>query len=68
MKIYVTPKNGSIVRDPLTKMAIPENGMMIVQDSYINRRIKDGDLLIRELENKPSNIKQLKNTNKAKDN
>jgi len=68
MKIHVIPKTGAIVRDPMTKLAIPSQGMMINPDSYINRRIKDGDLLISDLQKKPAVVKNLKNTNIEKDN
>lgn len=48
MKIFVVPKKGVLVRMPSNRMHIPENGMMVTNDTYINRRISDGDLVIKK--------------------
>lgn len=43
-KIYVTPKKGLIVLDPVRGMKIPDEGAFVTKSSYIDRRIADGDL------------------------
>lgn len=46
MKIFVRPKDGVKVRDPITMAHIPELGASVERTSYWLRRIKDGDVSI----------------------
>lgn len=48
-KKLVIPKKGVKVRDPQTGQHIPEEGVFRSIDSYFNRRIKDGDLEVRDI-------------------
>lgn len=41
--MFIRPKTGIKIRDPLTKLLIPEEGCQVVEDIYWHRRVRDGD-------------------------
>ena len=43
--MYVKPAEGLLVRDPVTKEALPEDGREVPRNQYGNRRLRSGDLL-----------------------
>jgi hypothetical protein len=43
---FVIPKKGLIVRDPVTKDALPEQGGSVDLNTYWKKRIRDGDVEI----------------------
>ena len=43
--MYVKPAEGLIVRDPVTKEALPEEGREVPRNQYWNRRLRDKDVL-----------------------
>lgn len=58
MKKLIIPCKGKKVRDPLTGRHIPDEGVARIVTSYYNRRLKDGDIEIRDLKaKKPSKTK-----------
>tara|TARA_R110002095_G_scaffold57870_5_gene49598 strand:+ start:263 stop:481 length:219 start_codon:yes stop_codon:yes gene_type:complete len=61
-KKLLTPKEGLIVRDPKTGIALPPEGKELVVDSYWKRRIKDGDIAVSEIvKKKKADLKVVKN-------
>jgi hypothetical protein len=48
MQIYVKPKAGLKIMNPVTKRAISAEGEMVVSSSYWSRRISDGDIEVIE--------------------
>ena len=44
--VKLIPKNGLIVRDPITKRPIPIEGIEVNLDRFWRRRIADGDVYI----------------------
>ncbi len=44
--IYVIPKPGLIVRDPLTRNALPAEGATVNENGYWRRRLRDGDISV----------------------
>lgn len=42
--IYLTPTDGMVVRDPVTGLALPEQGAAKSPTSYWLRRLRDGDV------------------------
>ncbi len=44
--IFVTPKEGIVVRDPATMEPLPEEGKEVLNLSFWQRRAKDGDVVI----------------------
>lgn len=50
MKKLLVPKKDVKVRDPITGEHLPPQGAMRNITSYYDRRIKDGDLEVREAE------------------
>lgn len=49
MKKLLVPKQGVKVRDPNTGLHLPPEGATRSLNSYYDRRIKDGDLEVREV-------------------
>lgn len=45
-RIFVKPKKGMLVRDPISKQMLPENGKAVTKSTYWLRRIKDGDVVL----------------------
>ena len=43
--MYVKPAGGLIVRDPVTKEALPEAGREVPRNQYWNRCLRSGDVL-----------------------
>ena len=48
-KKLVIPKKGVKVRDPQTGQHLPEEGAVRALNTYYDRRIKDGDLEVRDI-------------------
>lgn len=48
-KKLVIPKKGVKVRDPQTGQHLPEEGAVRSLNTYYDRRIKDGDLEVRDV-------------------
>lgn len=45
-RIFVKPtEKGLIVRDPVTKLALPDTGRSVPNTSYWRRRLKDGSII-----------------------
>jgi hypothetical protein len=44
--IHVTPREGYIVRDPVTLKALPAEGRRVVRTSFWARRLRDGDVTL----------------------
>jgi len=42
--MYVVPKKGKIVRDPLSGIAVPADGRNVPNNSFWRRRVKAGDV------------------------
>ncbi|PNQ94971.1 DUF2635 domain-containing protein (plasmid) [Azospirillum argentinense] len=42
--MYVKPKPGALVRDPVTRQPLPETGAEVPEDQYWMRRLADGDV------------------------
>lgn len=61
MKKYI-PKKGVKVRDPKTGGHIPEEGAVRVVDSYLTRRVNEGDLTIEDVKKQKSPTKKAKDT------
>lgn len=59
-KKLVIPKKGVKVRDEISGQHLPETGAARVITSYYDRRIKDGDLDVRDIaiEKKPASKNQ----------
>lgn len=47
-KVFLIPKDGVKVRDPDTGLHMPEEGGERMLNTYYNRRIADGDLIVRD--------------------
>ena len=47
---FVVPKAGMIVRDPVSKLALPAEGKRVKLDSYWRRRVLDGDVTLQSEE------------------
>jgi len=45
---FVVPKEGTIVRDPVSKNIVPAEGKKVKLDKYWRRRIADGDVSIKD--------------------
>ena len=43
--MYVKPAEGLLVRDPVTKEALHEDGRKVPRNQYWNRRLRSGDVL-----------------------
>ena len=43
--MYVKPAEGLLVRDPVTKEALHEDGREVPRNQYWNRPLRSGDLL-----------------------
>lgn len=63
MKQIIVPVNGKKVRDTITGRHIPETGLNRQIDSYLARRIADGDVEIQKPQIKTAK-KQNSNKNK----
>jgi len=48
MTVYVTPIENVLVRNPKTKEIVPKEGMLVELDSFWQRRINDGTLVLGE--------------------
>lgn len=48
IKLKVRPAEGLQIRHPLTMAILPKDGMIVEQDSYWVRRLKDGDVVLVE--------------------
>jgi hypothetical protein len=47
--MFCKPAPGRLVRDPLTKIAMPEAGANVPDDGgYWSRRLRDGDIVLAE--------------------
>lgn len=44
--MFVKPKNGLRVRDPVKGSALPENGADVPDNTFWRRRISDGDVSV----------------------
>jgi len=44
--MYVIPKTDFVVRDPITKRALPSTGAEVPANSYWQRRLRDGDVAL----------------------
>ena len=42
--MFVKPKPGMLVRDPVTRQPLPAEGADVPEDSYYMRRLVDGDI------------------------
>lgn len=45
MRAKIAPKKGMIVRDPITKIALPEEGKEVEINSFWLRRLSSGDVV-----------------------
>lgn len=43
--MFVKPAPGLVVRDPQTRVQVPEDGRDVPETSYWLRRLRDGDLV-----------------------
>ncbi|MGY0794343.1 DUF2635 domain-containing protein [Azospirillum argentinense] len=43
--MYVKPKPGALVRDPVTRTPVPETGAEVPEDQYWMRRLADRDVV-----------------------
>lgn len=43
--MFIKPKNGIIIRDPITKAPVPETGREVPESGYWMRRLRDGDII-----------------------
>ncbi|TWA90699.1 uncharacterized protein DUF2635 [Azospirillum brasilense] len=43
--MYVKPKPGALVRDPVTRQPLPDTGAEVPSDQYWMRRLADGDVV-----------------------
>jgi hypothetical protein len=44
--MFVIPKEGLTVRDPITKRALPATGREVGESFYWHRRLRDGDITL----------------------
>ena len=44
--VFVIPKAGQIIRDPVSKLPLPAEGKKVKLDTYWRRRILDGDVTV----------------------
>lgn len=44
--MFLKPKEGIIVRDPLTNLPLPSEGKEVNESIYWRRRIQDGDVIV----------------------
>ena len=51
--MYVVPKEGSIIRDPLSGIIMPAEGRNVADVSYWRRRVKAGDVRVVENVHEP---------------
>lgn len=63
-RIFVKPAPGLKIRDPETKLHLPEEGAQVVKSSFWSRRIKDGDVLTTEPKPEVKEIKKEEKTEK----
>lgn len=47
-QVYVVPKKGLTVRDPIDRAPLPNEGDWKPRDTYWDRRINDGDVIVSE--------------------
>ncbi|MBK68022.1 MAG: DUF2635 domain-containing protein [Rickettsiales bacterium] len=45
-RLFIKPADGMVVRDPMTKEKLPVEGKETLINSYWQRRIKDGDVIV----------------------
>lgn len=45
MKVFIKPAPGLKIRDPETKIQLPEEGAQVEKSSFWSRRIKAGDVV-----------------------
>lgn len=43
--MFVKPKSGALVRDPVTRQPLPKTGAEVPSDQYWMRRLADGDVV-----------------------
>ena len=60
MTVFVKPIENVLVRLPRTKEIIPESGMLLELDSFIQRRINDGSLKVIEEQKNEKPLEQKK--------
>ncbi|HXG47688.1 MAG TPA: DUF2635 domain-containing protein [Methylomirabilota bacterium] len=58
-KMFVIPRQGLVVRDPVTRQPLPAEGGHVPRDAYWLRRLADGDLAM------PATVSKSKPGNKA---
>ncbi len=46
--MFVKPKTGLVVRDPVSKRALPAEGADVPASGYWMRRLRDGDVIVSE--------------------
>ena len=51
--MFIVPKAGILIRDPITKKRIPPDGAEVQISNFWNRRLRDGDITIHD--QKPEN-------------
>lgn len=44
--MFVKPAESLVVRDPVTKLQLPADGKEVPENSYWQRRLRDGDVLL----------------------
>ena len=58
-KIFIIPAPGKKVRKPDSKLHLPEKGEFVVKNSFWNRRIKEGDVVLKEEVKKEEKLEKL---------
>ncbi len=43
-RIFIKPAAGKVVRDPVTRRRLPEDGVFVSVSTYWRRRLKDGSV------------------------
>lgn len=59
-RIFIRPAPGKVVRDPVTKRALPAEGVSVVPSIFWNRRIKDGSVVVGKKPEKSENKDMVK--------
>ena len=49
-QVFIVPRKGLLVRDPLSFTPIPEAGQLVDYVTFWRRRIRQGDVVIKEQE------------------
>ncbi len=64
MRINIKPVGSLRIKDPLTKLPLKKEGESKPKNTYWNRRIKDGDVVV--LDRPPKTSKETSKTEKSK--